>query len=142
MNLSKFHLADFFQQKLKKWNWSQLLPAQTLLLREFRAGRPHLICAHGGSGKTSAALLALAEYLNPEQDSELERGRPPRTLIITPALISLPVRRDSLSVSEMISAFSSTALNALSWRILSTSPRTKMNWSGLNRFLENFLPGR
>lgn len=86
MNLSKFHLADFFQQKLKKWNWSQLLPAQTLLLREFRAGRPHLICAHGGSGKTSAALLALAEYLNPEQDSELERGRPPRTLIITPGL--------------------------------------------------------
>ena len=86
MNLSKFHLADFFQQKLKKWNWSQLLPAQTLLLREFRAGRPHLICAHGGSGKTSAALLALAEYLNPEQDSELERGRPPRTLIIMPGL--------------------------------------------------------
>lgn len=86
MNLSKFHLADFFQQKLKKWNWSALLPAQALLLREFRAGHPHLICAHGGSGKTTAALLALAEYLNPENDSGLERGRAPRTLIITPGL--------------------------------------------------------
>lgn len=86
MNLSKFHLADFFQQKLKKWNWSVLLPAQALLLREFRAGHPHLICAHGGSGKTTAALLAIAEYLNPENDSGLERGRAPRTLIITPGL--------------------------------------------------------
>ena len=86
VNLSKFHLADFFQQKLKKWNWSALLPAQALLLREFRAGHPHLICAHGGSGKTTAALLALAEYLNPENDSGLERGRAPRTLIITPGL--------------------------------------------------------
>lgn len=86
MNLSKFHLADFFQQKLKKWNWSALLPAQALLLREFRAGHPHLICAHGGSGKTTAALLAMAEYLNPENDSGLERGRAPRTLIITPGL--------------------------------------------------------
>ena len=86
MNLSKFHLADFFQQKLKKWNWSVLLPSQALILREFRACHTHLICAHCGSGKTTAALLAIAEYLNPENDSGLERGRAPRTLIITPGL--------------------------------------------------------
>ena len=108
MNLSKFHLADFFQQKLKKWNWSALLPAQALLLREFRAGHPHLICAHGGSGKTTAALLALAEYLNPENDSGLERGRAPRTLIITPGLdvaARLCWRMDALVYPSRVNTF-------------------------------------
>ena len=108
MNFSKFHLTHFFQQKLKKWNWSVLLPAQSLLLREFRAGRPHLICAHGGSGKTSGALLALAEYLNPNKDLGLERGRAPRTLVITPGLdvaARLCLRMDTLVYPSRLNTF-------------------------------------
>ncbi|KAB7663106.1 hypothetical protein GBM95_00975 [Sutterella seckii] len=84
------------------------MPAQALLLREFRAGHPHLICAHGGSGKTTAALLALAEYLNPENDSGLERGRAPRTLIITPGLdvaARLCWRMDALVYPSRVNTF-------------------------------------